>query len=129
MKRILAYFFVAVMLLVAVASTSVFRSERIIPVTNSTSNQQSPQGQHPSFFAAGDLCLSTGINNEQIRLSNSIQNISYRIYPSLLNAFRTNHSTQLADQKISTGTIVFLLSSAKKQLNGYYLYHLRKLLI
>ena len=125
----MAYCFVFVALYLGVNSICMFRSEPVLPETNLQANQQSSDEQHPSYFTAGSLFLSAGINNEQLRLSHSLQNISYRIYPSLLNAFRTNHSTQLVHQKIFTGNALFLLNSAKKQMDGYYLYHLRKLLI
>jgi phenylalanyl-tRNA synthetase beta subunit len=125
----MTYCFVVIALSYGVISVCMFKSEPVIPVTYSHENQQSSQEQHPSFFTSGSLFLSVGINNEQLRLSHSMQNVSYRIYPSLLNAFRTNHSTQLVDQKIFTGNAVFILNSAKKQMDGYYLYHLRKLLI
>jgi len=125
----MTYCFVVIALSFGVISVCMFRSEPVLPETNFQGNRQSSQEQHPSFFTAGSLFLSAGINNEQLRLSHSMQNVSYRIYPSLLNAFRTNHSTQLVHQKIFTGNAVFILSSAKKQMDGYYLYHLRKLLI
>jgi len=75
------------------------------------------------------MFLSVGVNNEQIRLTNSLQNFSYRVLPSLQNPFRIQHSTQITKQIYFTGTTAYLLNSANKQLDGYYLYHLRKLLI
>jgi len=127
MKRFLAYSFVAVALFFGVVSTSAFRN--VSSVTAASDHKQSFPNHHQSFFSAADLFLSAGVNNEQIRLSNSVQNCSSRVLPSLLNVFRINHSIQLSLQKFVTGTTAFLLNSANKQLDGYYLYHLRKLLI
>ena len=128
-KRFLTYGLLLVVLFIGMNSISVPTNETFAPLTNSTENQQPEQGQHPSYFAAGNLFLFAGMNNEQIRLSHSMQSISYRIWPSSVNAFRTLHSTLLVYQKFFTGIAVFNQSSATKQLDGYYLYHLRKLLI
>jgi len=100
-----------------------------MPVSQSAMHQQSIPNQQQSYFSSSDLFQAVGVNNEQIRLSNSLQNFSHRVLPSLLNAFRIQHSMQLTQQKFCTGTTAFLLNSANKQLDGYYLYHLRKLLI
>jgi len=129
MKRLLASGFLVVVLIFGVISMTMSTREPLVPLTNTHESQQPAQGQHQSFFGTGNLFLFAGMNNEQIRLTHSMQNVSYRIWPSLLNAFRTNHSTLLVDQKFFTGIAVFNLNSAKKQLDGYYLYHLRKLLI
>lgn len=129
MKRFLAYSFVVIALFFGVISTSAFRNVSFATVTAASDHKQSFPNHHQSFFSTADLFLSAGVNNEQIRLSNSLQNCSYRVLPSLLNTFRINHSIQLSLQKFFTGTTAFLLNSANKQLDGYYLYHLRKLLI
>ena len=129
MKRFLAYYFVVIALFIGVVSSTALRNIASSTVTASSDQKQSFPNHHQSFFSAADLFLSAGVNNEQIRLSNSVQNCSYRVLPSLLNAFRINHSIQLSLQKFFTGTTAFLLNSSYKQLDGYYLYHLRKLLI
>ena len=129
MKRLLAYGLLVVVLFIGVISMAMSTGEPLVSLTNSHENTQPEQGQHQSYLAAGNLFIFAGMNNEQIRLTHSMQSISYRIWPSLLNAFRTNRSTQLVHQKFFTGIAVFNLSSANKQLDGYYLYHLRKLLI
>jgi len=129
MKRFLAYSLVMITLLAGVVSSSLFKNEsgRLVPV--SSSQQQKAPGQQQTFFSASDLYLSVGVNTEQIRLSNSLQNFSYRVLPSQSNAFSIHHSTQITRQDFFTGTTVSLLNSANKQMDGYYLYHLRKLLI
>ncbi|MDD4968909.1 MAG: hypothetical protein PHT07_05730 [Paludibacter sp.] len=129
MKRFLAYSLILITLLAGVVSSTAFKSKPCLPVSQSTGHQQTIPNQHQSYFSSSDLFLAVGVNNEQIRLSNSLQNFSHRVLPSLLNAFRIQHSIQLTQQRFSTGTTVFLLNSANKQLDGYYLYHLRKLLI
>ena len=69
------------------------------------------------------------MRNEQSRLTNLFQSISFRLLPSFTNTFRIYYSTQVDLQQFVTGRTFFLLQSAFAQLNGYYLYHLRKLLI
>jgi len=129
MKRFLAYYLILITLLAGAVSSSTFKTKAYSPVTPSKEQQQSIPNPHQSFFSASDLFLSLGVNSEQIRLSNSLQNFSYRVLPSLLNAFRIQHSIQITQQKFSTGTAAYVLNSANKQLDGYYLYQLRKLLI
>jgi hypothetical protein len=129
MKRFLAYSLILITLLAGVVSSSTFKSKTCQPLTLSSGHDQSNQNTHQSFFSASDLFLSVGVNNEQIRLSNSLQNFSYRVLPSLLNAFRIQHSIKITQQEFATGTAVYELNSSNKQLNGYYLFHLRKLLI
>jgi len=129
MKRFLPLCLVAVILFAGVASTSMIRQGTVALVSSSTNHQKSIPDQHQSFFDASDLFLSTGMINEQIRLTHSIPNVSYRIYPSLLNAYRIQHSEQLVQQRFFSGNVLYLLNSANRQLKGYYLYYLRKLLI
>jgi len=119
-----------VTLFIGVASGSMPKSEILRSYAKTTSHQQQQLPKdHQSFFSASDLMLSAGMNNEQIKLTHSGQNVSYRNFPSSLNAFRIHHSTQIGNQKFFTRSTLFLRNSANKQLNGYYLYHLRKLLI
>jgi len=129
MKRFLTYCFIAATLFIGVASGFMQGSNMPHSFAKIPSHQQKLPADQPSFYSASDLFLSAGMNNEQIRLTHSVQNISYRIFPSSLNAFRIQHSTQIGNQKFVTRSTLFLLNSANKQLDGYYLYHLRKLLI
>ena len=129
MKRFLTCCFIAVTLFYGVASGWMQGSDIQHSYAIAPSLQQTDPNNHPSFFSATDLLLSVGMNNEQIRLTHSLQNVSCRIFPSLLYAFRIQHSTQTGNQKFFIRSSVFLLNSANKRLDGYYLYHLRKLLI
>jgi hypothetical protein len=129
MKRFLAYYFVVIALFAGVVSTTAFRNISTATVSADTDHKQSFPNHQQSFFLSADLFLSSGVNSEQIRLTNSIQHCSTRVFSSLLNTFRINHSIQLSLQKYFTVQTSFLLNSANKQLDGYYLYHLRKLLI
>jgi len=129
MKRFVTYCFIAVTLFIGVASGFMPGSDIHHSSAKTIAHQQKLPDDHQSFFSASDLLLSVGMNNEQIRLTHSVQNISCRIFSSSLNAFRIQHSTQIENQKFCTRTTLFLLNSANKQLDGYYLYHLRKLLI
>ena len=129
MKRFAAYCLIVVTLFIGVASTSMVSNTSFSHVANSPAHEQSSSNDHQSFFTANELPFSVGMNTEQIRLSHSIQNFSHRVLPSLLNAFRIQHSSKIDLQKYFTIHSVFLLNSANKQMDGYYLYHLRKLLI
>jgi len=129
MKRFLSYCFIFITLFTGLVSTSVFKAGSVVLLPIAAESQQSIPDQHQSFFSAGNLLISVGINNEQIRLTHSIQNISYRVLPSLLNTFRVHHSTRIVNQNFFTVCTGVLNHSANKKSDGYYLYHLRKLLI
>lgn len=129
MKRFLTYTLAAVILLIGSTRITVSGNEIIFQKTGLTEQQLPSSGHHESVFRSDDLLFSKGIGNEQIRLNHSLQNLSVRVLTSSVNAFRALHFTQLGNQKFFSTFTVFLLKSAFKQSNGYYLYHLRKLLI
>ena len=129
MKRFLTCCFIAVALFTGVATTSISGNVGAIAISSSHDQQQTLPAQHSSFLSAGDLFLPAGLNNAQIRLTHSVLNLSYRSFPSVMNAFRMLHTSQVGNQQFFTRSTLFLQNSAKKQLDGYYLYHLRKLLI
>lgn len=66
--------------------------------------------------------------NEQISISFSSQNVSIRAFSSS-NASRIIYSSQLTNREFRAADSSFSLQFANKQLAGYYLYHLCKLLI
>lgn len=129
MKRFFTYCLLSVALFMGVAFTFVSRNESVkLDVSQITTNKPSAD-EHQSVFSATDLFLSVAAGNEQIRLSHSFQYVTSRLLPSLSNLFRINHSVQLMNSQYCIGYTGFLLKSAYKQLDGYYLYYLRKLLI
>ena len=129
MKRFLTCCILAVTLFTGVATTLTSGKECVNTIHSSYDQQQTVPSHHSSFFSATDFLLLVGLNNEQIQLTNSLQNVSYRIFPSMLNAFRIQHSIKTGNQKFFIRSVLFLLNSANKQLDGYYLFHLCKLLI
>lgn len=129
MKRFLTYTLAAVILLIGSARITVSGNEIAFQKRGLTEQQLPSSGQHQSVFRSDDLLFSAGIGNEQIRLNQSLQNLSVRVLTSSVNIFRALHFTHLGNQKFFTTFTVFLLKSAFKQSDGYYLYHLRKLLI
>ena len=129
MKRFLTICCIAVALFTGVATTSMSGNAGGIAVSSSQDQHQTVPTDHSSFFSAGDLFLPAGLNNAQIRLTHSVLNLSYRSFPSVMNAFRMHYTTHIGNQKFCTRSTLILQNSAKKQLDGYYLYHLRKLLI
>jgi len=129
MKRFLSYCLVAVTLFIGVTYTfTSYRKgfETNLPVCNQNA---SPTNQERFTLSAADILLSVGVGNEQIRISNAFQQITNRVLSSSANTLRLIRSAQLIHLRISTGKTLFLLKSSFKQLDGYYLYHLRKLLI
>ena len=129
MKRILTHCLIITILFFGVAITAVQRNDAVVSAINLSGHKQSIPNQHRSCFTATDILSSVGMGNEQVRLNLSVQFVSIRIFSSLSNAFRINHSLQITRQKFYTSQNSFLLKSAYKELDGYYLYHLRKLLI
>lgn len=129
MKQFLIYCLVAVSLFMGVNTTSVLRSERVLPQAGgSTQKQTMPKQQH-SYLSATYVLVSIGMANEQIQFANLFQCFSSRVSTSLTNAFRVSYLQQIAILRYFKFETVFSLTSAFKQLDGYYLYHLRKLLI
>ena len=129
MKRFITTCLVAVALLSAVTTSRVRVNEAVADKSGLNSHQQSLPEEHQSGFNASDLFLSAGIGNPQMRISHSFQYLSLRVTLSLSNLSRIIHSGQVDQQKFATSSLSFLLKSALNQLNGYYLYHLCKLLI
>ena len=129
MKRFLLYCLVAVSLFIGVNGTSVLRSERVLAPTSATTHKQAlPEHQH-AYLSATDMLVSVGMRNEQVHLTNLLQCFSCRVTNSLSNAFRVSYFQQIALLHYFKFDTVFSLKSAFMQLDGYYLYHLRKLLI
>lgn len=129
MRRFLSYCLVAVTLFIGVTYTfTSFRKgfETNVPVHN---QKASPISQEQYTLSATDILLSVGVGNEQVRISNAFQQITNRVLSSSANTLRLIRSAQLIHLRISTRYTLFLLKSSFKQLDGYYLYHLRKLLI
>lgn len=130
MKQFIIYCLVAVSLFIGVNSTSVLRSERSFPHTcpTTTHKQTIPEHQQ-SYLSATDVLISIGLKNEQVRLTNLLQCFPSRVTTSSTNAFRVSYLQQIAILRYFKFDSIFSLKSAFKQLDGYYLYHLRKLLI
>ena len=129
MKRFLAYCLLAVTLFIGVASTAMFGSESSRSEIKLAANHKVFPDQHQGSFSAINLFLSTGIGNQQTELLHSFQNTSFRLFNTSSNSFSISHSTRQGSRQFSAGCTCFLLKSAYKQLDGYYLYFLRKLLI
>ena len=131
MKSFITTCLLAIALLVGVTTISVERFGSNITQQNTTTEQPTLANHFSNEKQA--FLSSTNIQpyafaNEQIRLSFSAQNVSVRIF-SISNASRIIYSSQLANRKFHTADFSYSLQFANKQLAGYYLYHLRKLLI
>ena len=129
MKRLLIHCLIAVTLMVGVTALSVPESKLVVSNVHSQTNKQTQHNNQQATFSAIDLFVSVGITTQQTRLTHLFQSVSFRLVPSFSNSFRISYFTQVARQQYATGTIFFLQQLAFKQTDGYYLYHLRKLLI
>ena len=128
MKRFLSYCLLAVTLFVGVAYTFMSHKESLKSDISAHNDKTTPV-QYQYILKATDFFQFVGVGNEPTHVTNAFQQISTRIFSSSSNTLRMVRSSQLIHLKISTGNTVFLLKSSFKQLDGYYLYHLRKLLI
>lgn len=129
MKRLMAYCLLAVTLLTGVIATTVHTHEiALSKAASAASKEHSPDCKQSSFNAT-DVFASVGMTNEHIRLANSFQQGSIRLFSSTSHGVRIIYSEQIVHRQYVSGYTDFLLKSAFKQLDGYYLYYLRKLLI
>jgi hypothetical protein len=128
MKRLMAYCLVAMTLLAGVITSTVHAPQTNLSETVSASKKNFPDHKQSSFSAT-DVFASVGITNEQIRLTNSFQQVSIRLFSSNSHDGRIIYSEKIAHRQYVSGYVDFQLKSAFKQLDGYYLYYLRKLLI
>jgi hypothetical protein len=129
MKRFITYCLVAVALFFGATTATMSGGDNVGDITVSNDQHQSSSPAHHSCFSAMDLFQSAAIANSHIRLTYSVQHLSFRVLHSFSNAFRINYSVRIDFQKYVCGSGDFLLKASFKQLDGYYLYHLRKLLI
>ena len=131
MKRFITYCLIAVTLFIGVTSARMLRSDNNSRTNNFNGiyygHQKSSSGENHTYFLATDFVLSAS-GSEHLRLPFFSQNGSFRIIP-FSNTFRITHSSQIVHLQYNTITSCFVLLSAIKQSGGYYLYHLRKLLI
>jgi len=132
MKKFHSYGLLVVALFFSVALTcnrDVIDSElfSLKTTSNLLADENSSSVEDHFFLSSSDFRLPCQ-GNEQIRLSVSSPGSLFRIDPHS-NIFRIKLFSKLAYQKFYTFSNSFLLQSARKQLKGYYLFHLCKLLI
>jgi len=113
-----------------VAAVSTPKSESPAPKHKAiTAQLNSLHNHHKTSINANNQLLGIGVRSGQIRHRNSFQYLSFRTLSSTSKASRIKHSSRLEHQKYITGYTTLLSKSASNQTNGYYLYHLHKLLI
>ncbi len=127
MKRLIIYCLLTVTLILGVASVTVYNKTNVSDAGLS-GQQPSLPGQPASNFSTIDFYLPVALGNGQTSLLTP-QSLSFRINTSFSNTSRINYLVQLQLQQFAVSNTRFLLQSSLKQRNGYYLYHLRKLLI
>lgn len=127
-KYFVSYCLLTAILFLGIASAS-FNHNEVIANNNKLTEQQPLPSQPVSFFCNCDFSIPIGLGNGQNILLGAVQTISTGAVNSVSNTARINHLIQVQHQKFAVEHIRYLLQSAYKQRNGYYLYHLRKLLI
>ncbi|MDD5184473.1 MAG: hypothetical protein PHS84_04340 [Paludibacter sp.] len=127
MKRLIIYCLLTAILILGIATKTVYTKTF---ASNSGLSEQQPSVpiQPASGFSNNDFFLAVGLGNGQPGLVTS-PSLPLRIIPSFSDSSRINYLVQLQLQQFAVSNTIFLLQSSLKQRNGYYLYHLRKLLI
>jgi len=85
--------------------------------------------QTAAFFSKSDISSLFGLGNERTNFSEPGHSSPGAAANSLSNSTRISYLQQVHHQLFNSGNNLYLLQLAYKQLNGYYLYHLCKLLI
>ena len=130
MKHFYTFCLFLVALIAGTTYSPTLESEIVVPIHRLSSTQlKSHQNHYQTNFNNYVSLLKRASRNGRIRYSNSFQQLSFKVLPSLSNVYRMNHSAILEHQKFITCYSLQLLESAFNQTNGYYLYHLQKLLI
>lgn len=132
MNRLLKYFvtlfMVSAVLTFGIATVSVYPF-KVSQESNKVNDEDSAPGPVSGFFSKSEISSLFGLGNERTNISEPGQTIPGAAANSASNSLRINHLQQIHHQLYNTGNNFYLLQSAFKQLNGYYLYHLCKLLI
>jgi hypothetical protein len=131
MKRLLSLCLLSVILFAGVTSINISNcidKDQSGRITNSIHKSPESSCENNRFYISSSDFHLLGFGNEQIRLSFSSQNAPLEIF-SVSDSLRITYSRQLEALKFQCTITSFLLQSARTQLNGYYLYQLRKLLI
>ena len=130
MKRLFSIFTIVVALIYGAIMFSVTSREQAAAPTSSRVNQdQCASNTHRSFVLNAETLLTSGQESTLVNHSYNLQEGSLRICSYSTNACRLRNFKQLVCQQYLSRKNVCQFRLAFKQLNGYYLYHLRKLLI
>ena len=127
MKRFLIYSLMAVTLFLGVARFTMPDESAVSTIL--TGAHQPSTDDNQFHFQAADFYYTGGAGVELFRLQNLFQQSSLRLFSFSSNVLRVANSIQLSHRQYLVSTTSFLLKSAFKQLDGYYLYYLRKILI
>lgn len=130
MKRVFSIFILILALLYGAIAFSVsLREQTTDRTTCQIDKDQQVLDTHRSFEWNTQTLLSSGQESTLVNCSYNLHEGSLRICSYSNNACRLRNIKQLVYQQYLTRKKVCLFRLAFKQLDGYYLYHLRKLLI
>ncbi len=127
MKRFFSCILVAIALLYGAITTIMSEKEFDFSKGSQIEHKHTEPNTNNSSFSKTDFFLS-GNESELITFSYSFYQTPIRII-SKSDSQRIKKFKQVVRQQYVAGENSFLLESAFKQLDGYYLYHLRKILI
>lgn len=128
LKYIVTLILVSAVLFFGIASVSL-HTPKAGPISCYLNEEHSAPQQPEGFFSQNDIFPLFGLGNERTNFSESGQTFPGAALNSLSNSTRISYLQQVHHQLYNSGNILYLLQLAFKQLNGYYLYHLCKLLI
>ena len=127
MNRFLIYCLTAVTLFLGV--TRFVASDKMQSTTVAANADNQKSDRNLFYFSSVDYGFVGGTSAEQFRLQNLFQQTSFRLLSYSSNALRVANSVQLSYRQYLVSASDCMLRSAFKQLDGYYLYFLRKILI
>jgi len=129
MKYFVTLFMVSAVLTFGIASVSLHTTCKVSQENVNFNKEHSDPLQTAGFFSKNDISSLFGLGNERTNFSESGQTFPGAATNTVPYTLRIIYLQQLHHQLLNSGNIRYLLQSAYKQLNGYYLYHLCKLLI
>lgn len=130
MKYIITFWLLVIALCAGATTVSASKSKtELHKYRISIKQQSSVSDHHQTTHNTRNLLVGIGARNLRIRHTNSCQHLSFKAIRSSSKASRIRHSVKLEQQKYITSYTEFLLNSACSQTYGYFLFHLRKLLI
>lgn len=128
MKRFTFFIFIVIVLTGGAIAFTIPEKGTVTYDTSIAYNKQTHTSQQTTHFILAHSLIS---GQEILRNIHAfqIQQASFRTFSSLHNDFRLRNFNQLTHQQYLVGQFTYIRKAAFRQYEGYYLYHLCKLLI